>query len=69
MKESVLIDMNHAVHQINLERKMREIQVLNKGTRLTVQDYARKLGIESEQGIENIREVVRTGRFGNAPEK
>ncbi len=41
---------------------MTQTKLANKGTKLTVVDYANKLGI-SGLGIQNIRELFETGRF------
>jgi hypothetical protein len=53
---------NHELHQKVLERRMIQIKVANEGTKLTIMDYANKLGI-SGPDIENIRELFETGRF------
>jgi|HubBroStandDraft_4_1064222.scaffolds.fasta_scaffold232485_1 hypothetical protein len=53
---------NHELHQKELERRMTQIKVANEGRKLTIMDYANKLGI-SGPGVENIRELFETGRF------
>lgn len=53
---------DHAVHQSILEKEMRNIKAANAGTKLTVQDYAKKLGI-SGSGVDNIVELFETGEF------
>ena len=53
---------DHQSHQRSLEMQMTQVRVATEGTKLTVMDYAKKLGI-SGLGIENIRELFKTGRF------
>jgi hypothetical protein len=53
---------NHRLHQKKLEEQMRQLRVANEGTRLTIQDYANKLGI-GVPGIENIRELFERKGF------
>jgi hypothetical protein len=53
---------DHAVHQKSLEKQMGIIKAENEGIKLTVTDYAEKLGIGGV-AIANIRELFDTGRF------
>ncbi len=55
-------EVNHELHQKELEGRMTQVKVANEGTKLTIMDYANKLGI-SGPGIENIRELFETGGF------
>ncbi len=53
---------DRAIHQKSLEKQMTIIRLENQGEKLTIRDYAKKLGI-SGVAVENIRELFETGRF------
>jgi hypothetical protein len=54
---------DHALHQKYLEMEMGKVKSQNTGRKLTVEDYAEALGMNSQQGRRNIRELFERGGF------